>query len=220
MSERSQIALQTGIVLLVVAAAVYGIVSSAQARPPEIVAVSPGPDPSLIAQTVRTASPAPTPTASPTPATTASPAPTATRKPMTLTAYTCIDRPCTGVHLGAGWTVLAPFDGRVEIRVYQFLDGQPREFTDVAGVAKYPYVEVYAPDGRRMRYRPGALGTATELVAKDGAIRAGEDLFRVTSEGPASWREFYDASVTFNIVVSLTSAAGTDLDASPLIKVR
>lgn len=219
MSERAQIALQVGIVLLVVAAAVYGIVSSAQARPPEIVAVSPGPDPSLIAQTVRTASPTPSPapTAS---APAPSPTPSPTRRPMTFTPHTCIDRPCTGVHLGAGWTVLAPFDGRVEIHVYQLLDGQPREFTDIAGVAKYPYVEVYAPDGRRMRYRPGALGTATELVAKEGAIRAGEDLFRVTSEGPASWREFYDRNVTFNIVVSLTSAAGADLDAAPLIRVK
>jgi len=219
-SERGQIGLQFGIVLLVVAAAVYGIVSSAQARPPEIVTVPAGPDPSLVAQTVRSARPAPTPTEAPTPVATASPAPTPTRKPMTITPYTCIDRPCTGVHLGAGWTVLAPFDGRVEIHVYQFLDGQPREFTDIAGVAKYPYVEVYAPDGRRMRYRPGALGTATELVAKEGSIRAGDDLFRVASEGPASWREFYDRNVTFDIVVSLTSAAGADLDASPLIKVR
>ena len=218
MSDRAQIALQIAIVLLVVVAAVYGIVSSAQARPPEIVTVSAGPDPSLIASTVR--SPSPTPTPPPTAVTTASPTPTPTRRPMTFTPYTCIDRPCTGVHLGPGWTVLAPYDGRVEIHVYQFLDGQPREFTDVAGVAKYPYVEVYAPDGRRMRYRPGALGVATELVAKEGAVRAGEDLFRVIGDGPASWREFYDRNVTFNIVVSLTSAAGVDLDATPLIRVK
>jgi hypothetical protein len=218
-NERAQIVLQVVIVLLVVAAAVYGIVASAQARPPEIVTVSAGPDPSLIAQTVR--SPSPTPSPAPTVATPApSPTPSPTRRPMAFTPYTCIDRPCTGVHLGAGWTVTAPFDGRVEIHVYQFLDGQPREFTDIAGVAKYPYVEVYSLDNRRMRYRPGALGTATELIAKEGAIRAGEDLFRVTSEGPASWREFYDRNVTFNIVVSLTSAAGADLDATPLIRVK
>lgn len=222
MSERSQIGLQTAIVLLVLAAAVYGIVSSAQARPPEIVSVSAGPDASLIAQTAPSTSPGPTatPAAAPTAAATASPTPAPTRRPLTITPYTCIDRPCSGVHLAAGSTVLAPYDGRVEIRVYQYLEGQPREFTDVAGVAKYPYVEVYAADGRRMRYRPGALGSATELVATDGQVRAGDELFRVTGEGPSSWREFYDASVTFNIVVSLTSAAGNELDASPLIKAR
>jgi len=219
MSERTQITLQVVIVLAVLATAVYGIVSSAQAQPPSIVTVSAGPDPSLIAQTVRTATPSPT--AAPAQATsTVSPSPTPTRRPVALTPYTCIDRPCTGVHLGASWTVLAPYDGRVEIHVYQYLDGQPREFTDVAGVAKYPYVEVFAPDGRRMRYRPGALGTDTEVIAKEGPIRAGEELFRVTGDGPSSWRDFYDPGITFQIVVSLTSAAGTDLDATPLIKAR
>jgi hypothetical protein len=218
-NERTQITLQVVIVVLVLAAGVYGIVSTAQAQPPRIVTVPGGPDPSLIAQTVRSPSPTPTPAvALATP--TATPTPTPTRRPMAFSAYTCIDRPCTGVHLGAGWTVVAPYDGRLELHIYQFLDGQPREFTDVAGVAKYPYVEVFAADGRRMRFRPGALGTATELVAKEGQVRAGDDLFRITSEGPSSWREFYDRNVTFNIVVSLTSAAGTDLDATPLIKVK
>jgi hypothetical protein len=219
MSERTQIALQAAIVMLVLAAAVYGIVAGAQAQPPQIVTIPAGPDPSLIAQTVRSPSPTPTPAApafTPTP----TPTPTPTRRPLALSAYTCIDRPCTGAHLGAGWTVLAPYDGRVELHIYQYLDGQPREFTDVAGVAKYPYVEVFAADGRRMRYRPGALGTATELIAKEGQIRAGDELFRVTTEGPSSWREFYDRNVTFQIVISLTSAGGADLDATPLIKVK
>jgi hypothetical protein len=220
MSERAQIALQAAIVMLVLAAALYGIVSSARAEAPPVAAVSAGPDASLIAGTLR--SPSPSPTASPRPAATAtaSPTPTPTRKPMALSAYSCIDRPCTGVQLGAGWTVLAPFDGRVELHVYQLVDGQIREFTDVAGQPKYPYVEVVAVDGRRMRYRPGALETATQLVAKEGPVRAGDDLFRITGDGPSSWRDFYDDRVTFQIVVSLTSAAGSDLDASSLIKVK
>jgi hypothetical protein len=139
---------------------------------------------------------------------------------MALSAYTCIDRPCTGVVLGAGWTILAPFDGRVELHVYQLVDGQIREFTEVAGLPKYPYVEVVAVDGRRMRYRPGALETGTQLLAKEGPVRAGDDLFRVTGDGPSSWRDFYDPQVTAQIVVSLTSAGGSDLDASSLIKVK
>jgi hypothetical protein len=220
-SERTQIALQLVIVVAVLAAAVYGIVTSARAETPPVAAVSAGPDASLIAQTLRSPSPSPTALARPAATPTASPTPTATRRPMALTAYSCIDRPCTGVQLGAGWTVLAPFDGRVELHVYQLVDGQIREFTDVAGQPKYPYVEVVAVDGRRMRYRPGALETATLLVAKDEApVRAGDDLFRVASEGPSSWREFYDSAVTYQIVVSLYSAAGADLDASSLIKVK
>ena len=221
MNERTQIMVQVVIVLGVLAAAVYGIVSSARAEAPPIAAVSAGPDASLIAQTLRSPSAPPTASARPAASPTASPTPTPSRKPMTLTAYSCIDRPCTGVQLGAGWTVLAPFDGRVELHLYQLVDGQIREFTDVAGQPKYPYVEVVALDGRRMRYRPGALETATQLIAKDAApVRAGDDLFRVTSEAPSSWREFYDDRITFQIVVSLTSAGGTDLDASSLIKVK
>ena len=220
MSERTQIALQFAIVLGVLAAAVYGIVSSAQAQPPAIVTVSAGPDPSLIAQTVR--SPSPTPTPSPTPVPTATPSPTPTPSPRTpsLVPYAFGGRSYTGVELGVGWTVLAPYDGRIELHFYQLLDGQIREDTAAAGVPRYVYVEAYATDGRRMRFRPGALGPDTELIAKDGLVKAGDGLFRVIGEGPSSWRDFYDPSIEFQIVVSLQSAAGNDFDATPLIKVR
>ena len=219
MNERAQIALQAAIVLIVVAAAVYGIVASAQTPPPRIATVSAGPDASLIAQTVRSPSPSPTPAptaAGPSPSPTPSPTP---RAPVTR-AYGFGGRAYTGVELGRGWTVLAPYDGRVELHVYQLIQGQIREFTDEPGIAKYPYVEVLAPDGRRVRFRPGALGTDTEVIAKEGQIQAGEPLFRVTGDGRSSWRDFYDETVPFNIVVSLTSAAGADLDAAPLIRVR
>ncbi|MBI2983374.1 MAG: hypothetical protein HYY42_04240, partial [Chloroflexi bacterium] len=76
MSERAQITLQFAIVLGVLAAAVYGIVSSAQAQPPAIVTISAGPDPSLIAQTVRSPSSSPTPSPPPAPVATPSPTPT------------------------------------------------------------------------------------------------------------------------------------------------
>lgn len=219
MSERAQITVQVVIVLVVLAAAVYGIVSSAQAQGPQIVTVSAGPDPSLIAQTVR--SPSPTPTPAPTAAgPTPSPTPTPSPRAPVMQAYGYGGRAYTGVELGKGWAVLAPYDGRVEIHVYQLISGQISEFTDVAGVPKYPYVEILAPDGRRVRFRPGALGTDSELSAKEGQTRAGEELFRVTGDGPSSWRDFYDPNVTFQIVVSLTSAAGADLDATPLIKVK
>lgn len=220
MSERAQIALQFAIVLFVLVAAVYGIVSSAQAQPPAIVAVSAGPDPSLIAQTVRSPSPTPTSTAAPVPTATPSPTPTPSPRGPSLVPYAFGGRSYTGVDLGKGWTVLAPYDGRVELHFYQLIDGQIREDTAVATLPRYVYVEVYATDGRRMRFRPGALGPDTELLAKDGLVKAGDDLFRVIGEGPSSWRDFYDPGVTFQIVVSLQSAAGNDFDATPLIKVR
>lgn len=219
MSERAQITVQFVIVAAVLAAALYGILVSASAEPPPIASVSAGPDPSLIASTVRSPSPSPAPVATVPPAT-PSPTPTPTRKPLAMSAYRCLDRTCTGVNVGTGWTVLAPYDGRVEIHVYQLVDGQIKEFTDVAGQPEYPYVEVIALDGRRTRFRPGALGTDTELVAKDGAIKAGDDLFRILGEGPSSWKDFYDPGITYQIVVSLASAAGADLDAAPLIKVK
>lgn len=220
MSERTQIALQFAIVLGVLAAAVYGIVSSAQAQPPAIVTVSAGPDPSLIAQTVRSPSPTPTPSATPVPTAAPSPTPTPSPRAPSLVPYASGGRSYTGVELGAGWTVLAPYDGRIELHFYQLLDGQIREDTAVAGVPRYVYVEVYATDGRRMRFRPGALGPDTELIAKDGLVKSGDGLFRVIGEGPSSWRDFYDPSIEFQIVVSLQSAAGNDFDATPLIKVR
>ncbi|MBI2325241.1 MAG: hypothetical protein HYU87_09825 [Chloroflexi bacterium] len=220
MSERAQITLQFAIVLGVLAAAVYGIVSSAQAQPPAIVTISAGPDPSLIAQTVRSPSPSPAPSPPPAPVATPSPTPTPSPRAPALVPYAFAERPYTGVELGRGWTVLAPYDGRVELHFYQLLEGQIREDTAVAGVPRYAYVEVFATDGRRMRFRPGALGPDTELIAKDGLIKAGDDLFRVIGEGPSSWRDFYDPSISFQIVVSLQSAAGSDFDATPLIKVK
>ena len=217
MSERAQITLQVVIVVAVLAAAVYGIVSSARARPPEIATVSAGPDPSLIAQTARSPSPSPTPrSTAPGPTPTPSPSP---RAPV-MRAYAFGGRQYTGVQLGKGWTLVAPYDGRIELHFYQLLDNQIREDTAVAGIPRYAYVEVFATDGRRMRYRPGALDADTALVAKDWLVRAGDELFRVIGEGPSSWRDFYDPNVPFQIVVSLTSAAGADFDATPLIKVR
>ena len=71
-----------------------------------------------------------------------------------------------------------------------------------------------------IRSRRAALGTHSELVGKDGPVKAGDDLFRVTGDGPSSWHDFYDESVTYQIVVSLYSASGSDLDASSLVKVR
>jgi hypothetical protein len=66
-----------------------------------------------------------------------------------------------------------------------------------------------------MTYRPGALGSATELLVRDGQrVTAGESLFRVIGEGRSSWATFYDARVPYQVVVSLQAMpSGRELDA-------
>ena len=224
MSERAQIGLQLVIVLGVLAAAVYGIVASATERPPAITTTSAGPDASLIASTLRSPSPTPTATRPPTPSSTfvtlpPTPSPTPTPRPPTTTRYAYGGRSYTGVDLGTGWTVVAPFDARVEVHVYQLVDGEIREFTDVPGTPSYPYVVLVAPD-RRLTLRAGALGTDTDLLVRASQITAGAPLFKVIGQGPSSWHEFYDDSIPFQIVVSLVNGAGADLDAASSVTVR
>jgi hypothetical protein len=224
-SERAGIVLQVAIVVLVLAAAAYGIVTSATTRAPRIAVASVGPDASLIASTLRSPSPSPTATPSPTPTfATLPPSPpaTASLKPPVLRAYSFANPRCfcVGVEIVRGWTAVAPFDGTLERHVYQLINGQIREGTDVAGTPSYPYVIVVAADGRRMAFRPGALGTDTQLIADRSPVKAGDDLFKVIGEGPSSWRDFYDRTVTFQIVVSMTAANGADLDPTNLIRFR
>lgn len=219
MSERTQIAVQAVVVLIVFAAAIAGIVASVGAAPPPIAPSSSGPDASPLATTVRSPSPSPANTA-PTAAATPSPTPTASRQPIATRSYAFGGRAYTGVDLGPGWTIVAPFDGRAEIHVYQLIDGVIREFTDVAGVPSYPYVIVTAPDGRKATYRPGALSTDTRLVVRASQVKEGDELFTVIGGGPSSWHDFYDASISFRIVVSLVTAVGADADAAPLVKGR
>lgn len=217
MSERAQIAIQAVVVVVVFAAAIAGIVASVAAAPPSISTSPGGPDASLIATTVRSPGPPPT-TAAPSAA--ASPAPTASRQPVTLVPYTSGGRAYTGVQLGAGWTIVAPFDGRIEVHVYQLLNGQLRESTDDPRVPSYPYFVITAPDGRKATYRPGALTTDTQPLVRGSQIRTGDDLFTVIGTGPSSWHDFYDASVTVQVLVSLVTATGADADAAPIVKAR
>lgn len=218
MSERAQIALQLVIVLGVLAAAVYGIVSSVQTPPPRIATVSAGPDASLIARTVRSPSPSPAP--SPTFVTLPpSPTPTPTPRAVRLQPYAFAGRAYTGVEAAPGTEFLAPLDARVEMIVYQIVGGEFRSGTDVAGLASYPYVFLFVGD-RILKYRPGALGADTEVLVRDGPVQAGAPLFRVVGAGPSSWHYRYDAKVGAQVIVSLETTAGVDLDASLLIKAR
>ena len=65
--------------------------------------------------------------------------------------------------------------------------------------------------------RPGALDVDSELLVKDGAaVTAGTPLLRVKGPGASSWRTFYDRTLEAQVVASLTTAGGADLDAVPL----
>lgn len=227
MSERLQIGLQVAMVVVVLAAAMFGIVSSATTTVPPIAVASPeGPDASLIASTLRSPTPTPipaggTPRPSPTFATLPpSPSPTPTPRPPVLSRYSFNGRAYTGVEVAPGTVFVAPFDARVEVVVYQIIDGEFRTATDVPGEPHYPYVFVFAPD-RVMKLRPGALGAATEILVRTSQVQAGAPLFKVVGTDPSSWHYRYDATVRAQVIVSLTTGdESTDLDAAPFVRVQ
>ena len=117
-----------------------------------------------------------------------------------------------------GAELVSPLTGRAEVRVYQLINGEIRTGANVPGLAYYPYVIVRAAD-RVLTLRPGALGIDSELLVRDGAaVAPGTPLVRVTGSGASSWRTFYDRTLQAQVVVSLTTAASTDLDAVPLFR--
>lgn len=132
------------------------------------------------------------------------------------TPYRSAGRAYAAVTAAAGATIDAPIAGRVEVRLYQLINGQVRTGANVAGLAYFPYVVVRSSD-RVLTLRPGALGVDSELLVKDGAsVSAGMSLVRVIGEGPSSWQSFYDRGLGAQVVASLTTAGGADLDAVAL----
>jgi hypothetical protein len=163
------------------------------------------------------ATPIPTPTATPTPS--AAPTPAPAPAPLELTAFVFGGRTYTGIVVpDAGRTFIAPFAGTVEVLVYQFIDGEVRVGSNVPSLPFYPYISVVAAD-RKMTYRPGTLGSVTELVAHNGAtVSAGDPLFRLIAAGRSSWTTFYNASAPYQVVVSLRAVpSGRDLDPAPFL---
>lgn len=160
----------------------------------------------------------PSPTLPPAPSMTAAPTPTATPAPTpisyALTPFRFGGRSYLGVRSSADTpTFVAPFAGTVEIRRYQFIDGQVRVGSNVASLPFFPYIAVVSAE-RRMTFRPGALDSVTEVLVADGAtVTAGQPLFRIMGSGRSSWATFYDSRADYQVVVSLqTVPAGRDLD--------
>src|SRR5205809_661999 len=161
----------------------------------------------------------PSPTVSPTPG----PAPTETaaptEAPLAVTSFRFGGRGYLGIVVPeVGRTFAAPFTGTVEVRTYQFIDGEVRLGSNVPTLPFYPYISIVAAD-RRITYRPGMLGSVTELLARDGAqIGAGDQLFRLVAPGRSSWATFYNSSAPYEVVVSLQAVpSGRDLDPTPYL---
>lgn len=135
---------------------------------------------------------------------------------IAATAYRSGGRAYAAVTAEPGAVLGSPLAGRAEVRLYQLIDGQIRIGANVPGLAYFPYVIVRAAD-RVLTLRPGALGVDSELLVKDGVIvSAGTPLVRITGSGPSSWRSFYDRTLEAQVVASLTTAGGADLDAVAL----
>jgi hypothetical protein len=167
------------------------------------------------------ATPNPTPSATPTPSSEPSPRDTIAPTPaaLGLTAFRFGGRSYVGVIVTeADQSFAAPFAGTVEVRTYQLIDGEVRVGSNVPSLAFYPYISVIAGD-RKITYRPGALGSVTELLARDGSrVGAGDPLFRLAAPGRSSWAAFYNSSAPYQVVVSLQSMpSGRDLDATPYL---
>lgn len=225
MSERAQVFLQVAVIAGVLAAAMFGMVTSITGQQPDVAerTFAP-PDASLIASTVR--SPSPTPEAA-TPSPTAtfatlppSPPPTPTLRPLELAAYSLSGKSYTAVRAPVGAVFVAPFEARVQVIYYQIIDGEFYTGTDLADRPQFPYVVLNTPDGRVMKLRPGADKTDTEILVRTDSVAAGDALFRIAGPGPSSWNARYDATVTAQVIVSLETSNLTDLDAAPFIKAR
>src|SRR5216683_111792 len=128
------------------------------ARLPSTEDRTPSPPPATAAVVVVTPSPTLEPTASPTP----TPSPAPSPPSIVATRYRSGGRNYVGLEVRAGTEVPARFDGVVELRVYQFINGVVWIGSNVSSLPFFPYVTVVSGD-KRMTYRPGALGSDTEL---------------------------------------------------------
>jgi hypothetical protein len=147
-------------------------------------------------------SPPPLPSANPTEA-----------SPIVAASYRSGGHTYAGLEVRPGTVVTAAFDGLVEVRMYQLIDGGVRVGSNVPSLPFYPYVTVVSVD-RRMTYRPGALGSDVEVLVEDGQhIPIGAPLFRQLGAGRSSWAAFYDPGSPFQVVVSVQAVpSGLDLD--------
>lgn len=187
--------------------------STSQTDAPASPSPNPTPSPTVLSDI---ATPSPSPTTAPTPEPSPTASATPTQAPLALTAFRFDGRSYLGIVVpDIDRTFAAPFAGTIEIRSYQFINGEVRVGSNVQSLPFYPYISVVAPD-RKITYRPGVIGAVTEVLATEGAtVGAGDPLFRLIGEGRSSWTTFYNSGAPYQVVVSLQSIpSGGDLDAS------
>jgi biotin carboxyl carrier protein len=156
------------------------------------------------------------PIASATPVSVVSPTPSPAPA-VAVSPYTSAGHRYAGIEMRSGTVMRAPMAGTIEVRLYQFIGNEVRVGSNVTSVPFYPYVTVISAD-RRLTFRPGALGIDTEVLVQDGQrIAAGDPLFRASGPGRSSWATFYDPTIPFQVVVSL-SLIPSGADADPLIE--
>jgi hypothetical protein len=158
-----------------------------------------------------------------------SPAPTSSATPLAtfvpslepvpaivVLPYRSGGRSYAGIEVRPGTVFLAPLEGTVEVRLYQYINNDVRVGSNVPSLPFFPYVKVVSSD-RRLTFRPGALGADTELLVRDAQqVDVGAPLFRTIGPGRSSWATFYDPTIPFQVVASLQILpSGRELD--PLI---
>ena len=166
----------------------------------------------------RSPSPSPRPTATPaqTAAPTVAPTPAPTPDPLVVTAYSSQGLRLAAIAIPAGYTLTSPIAGKVSIVLYQYVDGEIR--TGLGGQPSYPYVFVRSAD-REIKLRPGAIDKDIQLLVKDGdTVAVGAPLLRTLTTGPSSWALFYERGVTAQIIASVATAAGIEVDPVPVFK--
>jgi hypothetical protein len=135
---------------------------------------------------------------------------------LSAASYRASGRAYAAISADVGATLESPIAGRVEVRLYQLINGEIRVGANVPTLAFFPYVVVRSSD-RVLTLRPGALNIDSEVLVRDGStVSAGTPLVRVIGSGASSWRTFYDRNLQAQVVASLTTAGGADLDAVPV----
>jgi biotin carboxyl carrier protein len=160
----------------------------------------------------------PAPTIAPTPAPPTTP-PAPTKDPMVVTAFRGQGLSLAALTVPAGYTITSPIVGTVRLEMYQYLGGEIRRDSNDSSQPTFPYVYVESSD-RQIKLRPGALDRDIQLLVKDGdTVVLGQGLFKTVSTGASSWRTFYDASVTAQVVASAsTRPGGTEVDPVPYFR--
>ena len=170
--------------------------------------------PQLSARPTGTAAATATPRPSPTPTPIPTPVPT-----LGVSAYSGQNLRLAALTMPSGYTFTSPIAGRVEIVLYQLIDGQIRSGADVPDLPQFPYVFVRSSD-RELKIRPGAIDKDIKLVVKDGDIvGAGQALFTTLTDGPSSWQTFYDANVRAQVIASAVALPSrNEIDPVPVFR--